>query len=344
VKHLAITLTTVLLIGLWIAQTDNASTEAHRPFVITGQVLDQYGSPVSYANVSAYPDLLFGRLPSALADSSGKFSMEVENTGKYRLTAAKSAEQYAPLISAFHYPSSGAMPEAVVKAEQPAPFVIVRLGPRAGILTGSVIDATTQEYIQRFHVRICRVEGSRYCHQELFSGNLGRFQILVPATPILIEAFADGYQDWQRTDDGKQQPTPLTVTSGETVELTVQLTKLGTSTEGLPKPLAAPQPLSPANGTEFDHFPRVTKLEWSAVPGAVSYAVEIDFCDGFVRKKCSDPNKLEGRALPPTSGIEGTSYEFSFLGAQPGRWRVWALDAHGWAGTKSDWFWFVYRR
>jgi hypothetical protein len=165
--------------------------------------------------------------------------------------------------------------------------------------------------------------------------------MLVPAAPILIEAFADGYQDWQKTDDAKQQPTSLTVISGQTVELTVQLNKLG---EGLRKALAAPQPLSPANGTEFDHYPRVTKLEWSAVPGAASYAVEIDFCNGQVRKECSDPRPLEGRALPPTSGIEGTSYEFSFLGAQPGRWRVWALDAQGWSGTKSEWFWFVYRR
>lgn len=342
-KHLAITLTTVLLIISWIPQTDSASI-AQRPLVIIGQVVDQNGSPVSYASVFAYPDLLFGRVPSALADSSGRFSIEVENTGKYRLTAAKSAEQYAPLISTLHHPASGAMPEVDVKTEQPVAFVIVRLGPRAGILTGSVIDATTQAYIPRFHIRVCRVEGQRYCHQELFTGNLGRFQMLVPATPVLIEAFADGYQDWQRTDDGKQQPTPLTVASGQTVELTVQLNKLGTSTTGLPKPLDAPRPLSPANGTVFDHYPRVTKLEWSAVPGAVSYAVEIDFCNGLVRKECDDPSTLEGRALPPTSGIEGTKYEFSFVGAQPGRWRVWALDSQGWAGTKSDWSWFVYQR
>lgn len=343
-KYLAITLTATLFIGSWISHNNNAFTQAQQRFVITGQVVDQNGSPVSCASVYAYPDQLFGQLPSALADSSGNFSIEVENTGKYRLTATKSSEQYAPLISSLHYPSSGAMPEAVVKAEQPAPFVIVRLGPRAGILTGSVVDAATQTYIRRFHVRVCRVEGQKYCHQELFAGNLGRFQILIPATPILIEAFADGYQDWQKTDDGNQQPAPLTVASGQTVELTIQLIKLGTSTDGLPKPLAAPQQLSPANGTEFDHFPRVTKLEWSAVPGAASYAVEIDFCDGLVRKECSDPHTLEGRALPPTSGIEGTSYEFSFVGAQPGRWRVWAVDSQGWAGAKSDWSWFVYRR
>ena len=165
--------------------------------------------------------------------------------------------------------------------------------------------------------------------------------MLVPATPIFIEVFADGYQDWQRTDDTKQQPTPLMVTSGQNIELNVQLNKLG---EGSRKALDAPPPLSPVNGAEFDHFPRVTKFEWSAVPGAASYAVEMDFCDGLVRKECSDPSPLEGRALPPTSGIEGTSYQFSFVGAQPGRWRVWALDAHGWSGTKSEWSWFVYRR
>lgn len=342
-KHLAIVLTSTLFIGLWISHPNNAFCQAQQRLVITGQVVDQDGRPVSHASVFAYPDQLFGGLPSAVADGSGKFSIEVENGGRYRLTAGKVAEQYANLSSSFHYPVPATMPEVNVGIYQPTPFVMVKLGPRAGTLTGSVVDAETQESIARFQIRVCRLEGPGYCHQESFAGNFGRFQMLVPSTPILIEAFADGYRDWQRSDESKRNPTPLLVESGQIGELTVQLTKSGAAF-GLPKPLDAPQPLAPANGTEFDHYPRVTKLEWSAVPGAEAYAVEIDFCDGLVRKECHDPSPLEGSALPPTSGIRGTSYQFRFVGAQPGRWRVWAVDAQGWAGAKSDWSWFVYRR
>jgi hypothetical protein len=343
-KHLAIILTMLLTLGTSSAQTGIAPQGAQRPLIITGQVLDQYGSPVSYANVFAYPDALFGRLPAALADSNGKFSIAVENTGKFRVTAQKLAEQYAGLSSTLHYPAATSMPEVSVTGEQPAPYVVLRLGPRAGTLSGSVVDSRSQAPVGRFYVRVCRADGQRYCHQEAFAGNFGLFQMLVPPVPVLVEAFADGYQDWQRLDDAKRQPSPLTVESGQTMQLSVQLDQADASRESARKSLAAPQPVSPANGTEFNHYPRLTKLEWSAVPGAASYAVEVDFCNGLVRKECSDPSNLEGRTLPPTSGIKGTSYEFSFVGAQPGRWRVWALDAQGWAGRKSDWSWFVYKR
>jgi hypothetical protein len=53
-------------------------------------------------------------------------------------------------------------------------------------------------------------------------------------------------------------------------------------------------------------------------------------------------------ALPqstqPQAVIEGTGYEFPFIGAQPGRWRVWGADARGRPGAKSAWSEFFYRR
>lgn len=45
---------------------------------------------------------------------------------------------------------------------------------------------------------------------------------------------------------------------------------------------------------------------------------------------------------PPASGIVSTTYEFEFVGAQRGRWRVWALDKEGREGFKSAWRSFVY--
>jgi hypothetical protein len=37
-------------------------------------------------------------------------------------------------------------------------------------------------------------------------------------------------------------------------------------------------------------------------------------------------------------------YTFDFVGAQPGRWRVWALDKNGKPGQKSPWWTFHYTR
>jgi serine/threonine protein kinase/beta-lactam-binding protein with PASTA domain len=98
--------------------------------------------------------------------------------------------------------------------------------------------------------------------------------------------------------------------------------------------LAAPGLISPANGSVFDFFPRTTTLSWSSVPNASSYSVEIQFFSG-------GGWTTHGTS---TSGLGGTSYTFDFVGAQPGRWRVWAVDANGEPGDRSGWWEFEYLR
>lgn len=105
--------------------------------------------------------------------------------------------------------------------------------------------------------------------------------------------------------------------------------------------LPAPVHVSPANGTPFSHFPRRTTLAWRPVPGARSYTVEIDCyhcCQA--NKWCNDV----GRVWKEVPALDATSYTFDFVGAQPGRWRVWAVDATGRPGTKSQWWDFRYTR
>ena len=110
--------------------------------------------------------------------------------------------------------------------------------------------------------------------------------------------------------------------------------------------LPAPVQLSPAEGAVFDHYPRVTKLSWSPVEGAVSYAVEVDSCAGGVKDKqaCLNPQPLRIKSNAPTSGIVNTAYEFTFGGMQTGRWRVRAVDKEGREGFKSSWRQFIYLR
>ena len=105
--------------------------------------------------------------------------------------------------------------------------------------------------------------------------------------------------------------------------------------------LSAPNPISPVDETVFNHYPRNTTLRWSPVKGAVSYTVEID-CYHCCQSNqwCSD---VGGRTtiIP---NINSTNYSFKFVGAQPGRWRVWALDAVGRKSPKSSWYKFRYTR
>lgn len=103
--------------------------------------------------------------------------------------------------------------------------------------------------------------------------------------------------------------------------------------------LTAPIQLSPANGTVFDHYPRTTTLQWSPVSGAANYTVEIDCyhcCQ--IDAWCTDI----GQVWQVVPRISTTSHTFDFVGAQPGRWRVWAVDAKGQVGPQSGWWEFRY--
>jgi hypothetical protein len=101
--------------------------------------------------------------------------------------------------------------------------------------------------------------------------------------------------------------------------------------------LLPPRQLSPASGTLFEeHLPRVTTLVWRPVPGAHSYTVEHTFlhqgqhCDAIAR---------DGSIV---TDLTDTTYTFNFVGAQPGCWRVWAVDVQGREGPKSPWWEFLY--
>jgi thiol-disulfide isomerase/thioredoxin/outer membrane lipoprotein-sorting protein len=101
--------------------------------------------------------------------------------------------------------------------------------------------------------------------------------------------------------------------------------------------LPAPKLVSPEDLSHFDHFPRTTVLVWKAVPGAIGYRVETDF-------QYSGKWASEDRGKSYAVEVTAPTYTFDFVGAQPGRWRVWAFDAKGREGARSEWREFVYSR
>jgi tetratricopeptide (TPR) repeat protein len=101
--------------------------------------------------------------------------------------------------------------------------------------------------------------------------------------------------------------------------------------------LAAPKLLSPEDDAVIEHFPRDTTVVWAEVPSAAAYMVEWDYRDnlGWASERTGASGSV--RTLVPVAS-------FRFVGAQTGRWRVWAVDATGSAGPKSEWREFRYTR
>ncbi|MDP2786111.1 MAG: PASTA domain-containing protein [Sulfurimicrobium sp.] len=108
--------------------------------------------------------------------------------------------------------------------------------------------------------------------------------------------------------------------------------------------LPAPEQMWPEDGRSFDNYPRTTALRWKEVSGAASYTVELDCLNCCESGKwCSEL----GRPWKVACGISAArsrGYKFEFAGAQPGRWRVWAVDKDEREGEKSPWRTFRYTR
>jgi hypothetical protein len=97
--------------------------------------------------------------------------------------------------------------------------------------------------------------------------------------------------------------------------------------------VAVPTQLSPADGTVFSHDPRYTTLVWSTAAGAAEYQVQTQYWDPY------EEGSWQGYA--GGTGVD-TSFDFLFVGAQPGRWRVRAINADGVLGVWSPWWFFEY--
>ncbi len=106
--------------------------------------------------------------------------------------------------------------------------------------------------------------------------------------------------------------------------------------------LTAPRLLGPQDQTIFNNFPRDTRLTWCSVPGAVEYRVQVQFSLPFPGSEWADlPDRFRTLEYRETTD---TVYRFDFVGAQPGRWRVWAVDESGREGPKSAWWYFEYAK
>ena len=86
--------------------------------------------------------------------------------------------------------------------------------------------------------------------------------------------------------------------------------------------LATPILVSPLNGQVFGNFPRKTVLVWQPVAGATGYYITVDAC---ISGKTVTASSIWQNVVKGT--VQGTSFTFDFVGAQPARWNVMAVDS-----------------
>jgi Ca-activated chloride channel homolog len=105
--------------------------------------------------------------------------------------------------------------------------------------------------------------------------------------------------------------------------------------------LEAPALVSPPEGAVLTFFPRLIDFEWTPVPSAARYRIEVDCYQCCATDKwCSEvnPSAVQMREVAvPTFTID-------FPGNHAGRWRVCAVDARGRPGATTAWRQFTFYR
>ncbi len=134
--------------------------------------------------------------------------------------------------------------------------------------------------------------------------------LLALACAVSMTACSDGDDD---DDDAAGVVVVTNVVNGTTVVVT-------NAAPPAPQALVAPQQVSPADGTEYSTIVILdpgynVSFEWTAVPGAASYVLELDGTQ---------------------HAVAGTTVTLPVSDFGNHKWRVWAKDANGASGPASS--------
>lgn len=207
------------LVFLGLAFLSEAQNTETREGMIQGVVLDEIGDPVPGAKVHAE---LKG-IPMAKAirfvesDRNGLFRIDRLEFGTYYVGGQKEEDGYGPTDSSFF--SDVPLPTANLSAQNRFADVIVKLGPKAGILTGTIRNALTGKPISA-DFDLAQVKDRT---KWMGTSAAPDFRILIPSSrEIAVKVSAPGYEPWSYSDSAI--PTRgLRIEAGSEIRLDIRL-------------------------------------------------------------------------------------------------------------------------
>lgn len=284
----------VMLLATIASATSFPQSQVERPFSIKGQVLDHESKPVQGAVIRAYLPIFKssdGRFPETTSGADGRFSIGVPRVGTYTFMVENARSGFQSTYYRFYFPDDRSRPEVIVAEGETAPTVILRLPERPGRIEIKIADSTSGRAISESEVRLCRLEAPKYCFTTKPRVASGRFRLSAIAEPFSVHVSANGFEDSFVT-------VPSGVSSGSIKELEIGMARAISVANDT---LSAPQIIFPTDGSDLYGFPRVTRLQWSPVSGAKSYAVDVEVCQGSIKERvCTGSMPLQHPSNAPT--------------------------------------------
>ena len=196
--------------------------------VIQGVVLNEVGNPLPGAKVHA--ELKGGAMAKAIrfveSDKNGFFVIDCLEFGTYYVEAMKEEDGYGGMFWSFF--NDKPLPTVQVSAQTRIADVVVSLGPKAGILIGTIRDAVTGKPISAGFDLVQMKDRTK----SMGSGAAPNFRVLVPSSKdIEVKVSAPGYDNWVYPGPNFA-PQPLRMEPGSEARLDILLSP--TENTGLP--------------------------------------------------------------------------------------------------------------
>jgi hypothetical protein len=185
----------VVLLGCLCAAAAPAQEYHYPPGKVRGTVFNDQGKLVAGARVEVMP---FGRpmgmaVPWAATDNDGRFLIEHLELEEYVVSAGKEDEGYANTAWSFY---SKGMPlhRVTLTAAAPEAETSIAFGPKAGVVTGKVVDAATGQPLPAA-IGLSRIDDPNVW---IGLGGTPEYRVLIPSNVAVGIVFQeDGYQDWR---------------------------------------------------------------------------------------------------------------------------------------------------
>lgn len=164
--------------------------------LIDGTVVYSDGKPVNAATAYATP---LGRplaaiIPHDKTNEAGHFAIRIPASwfGRFAVTAKKEDEDY-PEMNQFY--SNGKFQTVTLTLRDPHATVTIRLGPKAGVLLGAVIDAVTGAALNPcVELRRASNPGNLLSGSGLIHRN---YRLLIPSDAgVFVKIWLDSYEAW----------------------------------------------------------------------------------------------------------------------------------------------------
>jgi len=189
---------------------------------IVGTVLDQRGQPLRDISVQAFLKQTGMYMPTADSNNDGQFVIGDLEPGTYDIYGESDAAGYPNTTLSFY---GGENPIEVTLGNCGTATVVLVLGPKAGVLNGTLLDSVTGRPIASPHAPRFIVERAFNREDSIEFSGPAKFRWLVPPwVEVTLKVTAEGYRPWLYADPSDpSKPLPFQLESGEEKILKIEL-------------------------------------------------------------------------------------------------------------------------